>query len=134
MKTLLKTAAIALTVLLPLSESAQAEEDANWRIGRVYNRLVCNLCHRQDGGQVVSPYDRVKADWEAYFAVDSHAVKGKAEPSVRYYMSTDYRQSIKDINKAAAKFLAMPDAEMAAHVIFFYTRGAKDSDTPARCQ
>jgi len=134
MKTFLKVAAIALTAMLPLIESVQAAEGANWKIGRVYNRFVCNACHRQDNDRIVSPYERNKADWEAYFATDSHDVTGKSNPSARYYMSMAYRQTIKDENKAAAKFLKMSDEEMAANVIGFYVRGAKDSDTPARCQ
>ena len=134
MKTLLKIAAIALTAMLPLFESALAADGTNWKIGRVYNRFVCNACHRQDNDRVVSPYERTKADWKAYFKADAHDTTGKANPSVLYYTTKTYRQSIKDKNKAAAKFLKMSDDEMAANVIAFYVRGAKDSDTPARCQ
>ena len=138
MKSLLTYTALAIAVLFPLMDAAQAAGGPNWKIGRVYNRLVCNACHRQDGGHVVSPYERTKADWKAYYAADVHAAavadSGKANPSAKYYMSQAYRLSIKDDNKAAAKFLQMPDAEMTAHVIEFYVRGAKDSDTPARCQ
>ncbi|MCW9033761.1 MAG: hypothetical protein OQJ97_06030 [Rhodospirillales bacterium] len=134
MKTLLKFTAITLAAMLPLMDSAQAANEANWKIGRVYNRLVCNACHRLDDGKVVSPYERNKADWQVYFAADSHDTTGKANPSAKYYMGTDYRESIKATNKAAAKFLKMPNAIMEGHVIEFYLRGAKDSDTPARCQ
>lgn len=134
MRNLLKLLAIALTALLPLNEPVQAGDGVNWKIGRVYNRLVCNACHRQDGGHVVSPYERTKADWKTYFDADKHALAGKVNPSARYYASIAYRKSIMDKNKAAAKFVKMPDAKMAAHVIAFYIRGAKDSDTPARCQ
>jgi len=134
MKTFLKVTAIALTAMLPLIESVQAAEGANWKIGRVYNRFVCNACHRQDNDRIVSPYERNKADWKAYFASDSHDATGKSNPSALYYMSTAYRQTIKDKNKAAAKFLKMSDEEMTTNVVGFYVRGAKDSDTPARCQ
>ena len=134
MKTLLTITAMVLTAMLPALEAVQAAEGANWKIGRVYNRFVCNSCHRQDNDRVVSPYERNKADWTAYFKTDTHDVTGKSNPSARYYTSTAYRQSVKDKNKAAAKFIKMTDDEMAAHVIAFYVRGAKDSDTPARCQ
>ncbi len=134
MKTLLKIAVIGLTGMLPVIESAQAADGTNWKIGRVYNRFVCNACHRQDNDRVVSPYERNKADWKAYFAANKHDATGTANASALYYTSTAYRQSIKDKNKAAAKFLKMSDEEMAADVIAFYVRGAKDSDTPARCQ
>ena len=33
-----------------------------------------------------------------------------------------------------AKFLKLPDEEMMANVVAFYIHGAKDSDTPLRCQ
>jgi len=134
MKTVLQFLAVAAVVIFPQIEQALAADKANWKIGRVYNRLVCNSCHRQDGGKVVSPYDRNKVDWTAYFLSDAHDVTGKTNPSVRHYMSTDYRQSIKSVNKAAAKFVDMPNAQMEAHVIAFYHHGAKDSDTPAKCQ
>lgn len=138
MKNLLKLAVLALAVTFPPLESAMAADGANWKVGRVYNRLVCNACHRLDGGHVVSPYERTKAEWKSYYLADSHAAavptEAKVNPSARYYMSQSYRLSIKDSNQAAAKFLQISDDEMAAHVIEFYVRGAKDSDTPARCQ
>ena len=134
MKTALYFFTITLMTLIPQIDQALAADKANWKIGRVYNRLVCNACHRQDGGKVVSPYERNKLDWTAYFLSDAHDVSGKTNPSVRYYMSSDYRQSIQAENKAAAKFVDMPNAQMEAHIIAFYIRGAKDSDTPAKCQ
>jgi len=126
--------ASALT-LLPFSiDTAEAADKANWKIGRVYNRLICNACHRQDDGQVTSPYDRKKAEWTAYFQADQHAKGGNVNGSVKYYASQAYRSSIQNENKAAAKFLKLSNEEMMAHVIEFYIHGAKDSDTPARCQ
>ncbi len=107
---------------------------ANWKIGRVYNRLVCNACHRVDDGKVVSPVDRTQAEWKAYFKADAHDKTGKTNGSAKYYASQAYRGSIKDTNKAAAKFLPIPDDVMTGHVVEFYLHGAKDSDTPSRCQ
>lgn len=134
MKTVLKIAMVALAFILPANAALQAADSPNWKIGRVYNRLVCNACHRIDGGKVISPYERNRADWEIYFKDDKHATGTTANASALYYMSTEYRKSIMDKNKAAAKFVKTPDAVMSGHIIEFYTRGAKDSDTPARCQ
>ncbi len=134
MKNKILIAILALAVTLPLAEAANAAGTANWKIGRVYNRLVCNACHRLDGGHVVSPYERTKAEWTSYFDADAHAASGKAKPKVSHYTSTAYRESIRAENKAAAKFLKFTDDQMAAHVRAFFIRGAKDSDTPARCQ
>jgi hypothetical protein len=127
----------ALCMALPLAAVIGSEAlaaGANWKMGRVYNRLVCNDCHRQDDGKVMSPSERTIADWKAYFAADKHAASGKANPSVKFYASQEYRHAIKAENKAAAKFLKLPDEEMMANVVAFYLHGAKDSDTPLRCQ
>ena len=117
-----------------VASSVEAAGKPNWKIGRVYNRLVCNACHRLDGGKVTSPYDRKKAEWTAYFVADKHAKGGEVNGSTKYYASQEYRSSIQTENKAAAKFLKVSSEEMMAHVIEFYIHGAKDSDTPARCQ
>ncbi len=128
-------AVVATFASQPLSiNTAEAAEKANWKIGRVYNRLICNACHRQDDGKVTSPYDRKKAEWTAYFQADQHAKGGSVNGSVKYYASQAYRSSIQHENKAASKFLKLSNEEMMAHVIEFYIHGAKDSDTPARCQ
>ncbi|MDP7604961.1 MAG: hypothetical protein QF546_14100 [Alphaproteobacteria bacterium] len=102
--------------------------------GKAVNRLVCNACHRQGGGKVVSPMARKKAEWQRYFEAGEHGTSGNTDGSVHYYTSRAYRSAIKAENKAAAKFLKFPDAAMSAHVVEFYIHGAKDSDTPARCQ
>ena len=127
----------SLLLSFPLLFALAAESQAaskDWRIGRVYNRMVCNDCHRQNGGEVISPIDRTIAEWKVYFKSDAHDVTGKANPSISYFTSSDYRQSIKDTNKAAAKFIDTPDEQMRHYVSTFFIRGAKDSDTPARCQ
>lgn len=48
-------------------------------------------------------------------------------------MSVEYRESIKDTNKAAKKFLKLPEQQIYADVLTFTVSGAKDSDTPASC-
>ena len=61
---------------------------------------------------------------------DSHA---KGKDKVSYYVSKEYRESIKGSNRAAAKFIKMPAASLFADVRAFVIHGAKDSDNPARC-
>jgi|GEM_PF-356939 len=108
--------------------------NANWKIGRIYNRLICNECHRADDGKVTSPIDRKQAEWKAYFSADAHDATKTTNASVKHYTNAGYLESIKDTSKAAAKFLKYSDEERLAHVMEFYVHGAKDSDTPARCQ
>ena len=50
-----------------------------------------------------------------------------------YFVSTEYRESIKDSNKAAKKFLKLPEDQIYADVKAFVVGGARDSDTPASC-
>ncbi len=105
-------------------------EDGDWKVGRIYYRMVCTACHRDHAGGAIPPSNMTKAEWKAYIAADKHA---KGKDSVKFYVSQEYRNSIKDTNKAAAKFASMPDDEMLANVQAFVIHGAKDSDTPARC-
>ena len=104
--------------------------DGNWKKGRIYYRMVCTACHKDHAGGSISPATMTKAEWKAYIAADKHA---KGKDTVSYYVSQEYRNSIKDTNKAAAKFLKVPNDELMADVQAFVIHGAKDSDTPARC-
>jgi hypothetical protein len=113
--------------------SAQAY-DGEWKRGRVYFQQVCTGCHKSMVGKAISPNEKTKAEWAAYLAADKHGTSGKSNPSVKYFVSRAYRDSIKDSNKAAAKFLDVPEAELAADIKAFATYGAKDSDNPSRCQ
>ncbi|MDX1824366.1 MAG: hypothetical protein R3354_06590 [Thiohalomonadales bacterium] len=122
----------ALTLALCLAGgvvSVQAA-DGNWKVGRIYYRMVCTACHKDHAGGAIPPSSMTKAEWKAYIAADKHA---KGKDTVKYYVSQEYRNSIKDSNKAAAKFLNVSDDEMLADVEAFVIHGAKDSDTPARC-
>jgi hypothetical protein len=75
------------------------------------------------------------AQWQDYFSSDSHdSISKKSNPSLKYYVSRAYRESVRDINKAAAKFIDIPDEELLSHVRAFAIHGAQDSDTPATCQ
>jgi len=133
MNKLLSLLIITATVGVTFAASAQAY-DGDWKRGRVYFRQVCTSCHLSTSGKTISPADRVKADWSAYMAADKHDVKGNTNHSVKYYVSREYRKSIAGENKAAAKFLDVPDTELHADVQAFVIFGAKDSDNPSRCQ
>ena len=121
-------AAIVLCVLLaPLAAQAK---DGNWKKGRIYYRMVCTSCHKDVSGAAIAPSTLTKAEWADYMAIDQHA-KGKDKLS--YYISKQYRESIKKSNKAAAKMIKVPNAALTADLKAFAIHGAKDSDNPARC-
>ena len=103
--------------------------DGNWKKGRIYYRMVCTACHVDQAGGAIPPSTNTKAEWDAYIAADKHA-KGKDKLS--YYISKEYREKIKDSNKAAASLINVADAELMADVKAFVIYGAKDSDNPAR--
>lgn len=111
--------------------SAQAlAYDGDWKRGRVYYRGVCTACHAAQGGEAISPSTMTQAEWAAYLQADKHA---KGKDTVSQYLSKDYRASIKGSNKVAEKFADAPDAELAADIKAFVTKGAKDGDSPASC-
>jgi hypothetical protein len=107
--------------------------EGNWKRGRVYYRMVCTGCHVDMTGTAIPPNSRTIADWTAYMDANKHDASGKTKPMVSDYTSSEYRESVKDSNKAAKKFLKLPDAELFADVKEFVVHGAKDSDTPASC-
>ena len=109
--------------------AVQAEE-GDWKKGRIYYRMICTACHKDDAGGSISPITKTKAEWIAYLEADSHA---KGKDKVSYYVSKEYRESIKSSNRAAAKFIKDTEASLMADVKAFVVHGAKDSATPARC-
>lgn len=111
-----------------------AEKEGNWRRGRIYYRMVCTTCHKEMAGKIISPVDKTIAEWTAYVDTGKHDATGKSNDSLKHYASTAYRESIKDTNKAAAKFIKLPEEELFADLRAWVVRGAKDSDTPARCK
>jgi cytochrome c2 len=119
----------AVAALLAASLSAQAYE-ADWKRGRVYYRSVCTACHVANPVGSINPSARLKVEWVAYISADKHA---KGKDKVSQYYSKAYRNSIKATNKAAEKFLDVPDAELAEDVKAFLLKGAKDGDAPASC-
>jgi cytochrome c5 len=125
---------IGLVLAVGAVSVALAAVEPDKKRGRLYYRMVCTACHAQNGGQAISPNARTIAEWKAYFDADKHDKSGKTNASVQYFTSQKYRASVKDSNKAADKFLSLPDEQLLADVRAFEVSGAKDSDTPARCQ
>jgi hypothetical protein len=111
----------------PLTASA---EDGDWKRGRIYYRMVCTACHIDKAGGAIAPTTKSMAEWKAYIQADKHA---KGKDSLRYYVSTKYRDAIKASNKAAAKFSDVTDADLMNDIKSFVTKGAKDGDAPAKC-
>lgn len=122
-------AAAALAALLVAPTLAQAY-DADWKRGRIYYRAVCTTCHVTNPAGSINPSSKPKAEWVAYLQADKHA-KGKDKVST--YIGKGYRASVKATNKAAEKFLDVPDAELAEDLKAFLVKGAKDGDAPASC-
>ena len=122
------TAALALGALI--FPAVAQSEDGNWKRGRVYFRMVCTACHVENAGGAIAPNTRPKAEWLAYLDQDKHA---RGKDSVKYYVSRQYRASIKAVNKAAEKFADVPDQELLDDVRAFIVKGAKDGDAPAGC-
>lgn len=116
-------------ILLIYPIMAQSAE-GDWKRGRVYFRMVCTACHVEKAGGAIPPNTWNKAEWMTYLDADKHA---KGKDSVRYYLSKQYRASIKATNKAAEKFADVPDQDLLDDIRAFVTKGAKDGDTPASC-
>lgn len=134
MKTSLNSAVTFLAAMLTLSfASSSLAGDPNKRRGQVYFKMVCTQCHVQTAEKTIPPNARTMAEWDAYLSTDQHDSSGNSEPTVSYYTSTAYRESIKDSNKAAKKFLKLPGDQIYADVKAFMVGGARDSDTPASC-
>ena len=123
-------AATVATVGLVLATASAGAEEANWKRGRIYYRSVCTSCHVAEPVGSIAPSTRAKAEWADYLKADRHA---GGKDTVSRFLSRAYREEIKATNKAAEKFLDVPDAELAADVAAFLTRGAKDGDEPASC-
>ena len=126
LKTLI-TALVLGSISIPFIAQAA---DGNRKRGRIYYRMVCTTCHVDKAGGSISPSTKTIAEWKAYIDADKHA---KGKDAVSYYVSKEYRESIKGSNKAAAKFIKLPKETLLADIKAFVIHGAKDSDTPARC-
>jgi mono/diheme cytochrome c family protein len=120
----------ALALCLIMFPLTTQSTEGDWKRGRVYFRMVCTACHVENAGGAIAPNTKLKAEWMAYLDEDKHA---KGKDSVKYYVSKQYRDSIKATNKAAEKFSDVPDQELLDDIRAFITKGAKDGDSPASC-
>ena len=123
---------VGVIVLLAMTQNGFAL-DGDKRRGKVYFKMVCTVCHMQTTGKAIPPNSRTMAEWRAYLDSNKHDASGKTNTSVRYFMGQSYRKSIQDTNKAAAKFISLPEDQLYFDVRAFVISGAKDSDTPASC-
>ena len=122
-----------LVVLLGFSSLAEAK--GNWKKGRIYYRMVCTECHIEKAGGAISPAEKTKAEWTDYFEKNIHGPQdAPAKFAASYFVSSEYRESIKDTNRAAKKMLKVPADKLLEDVITFVRHTAKDSDQPSRCE
>ncbi len=126
----LRTPLLAAVLFGVLAAPLAAHAEGDWKKGRIYYRMVCTACHTEKTGAAIPPVGRTKAEWTAYLSADKHA---KGKDTVSHYISQKYRESIKDSNKAAAKFVSEPDAQLMDDVRAFIMRSAKDGEVPASC-
>lgn len=126
------TGTVALLFALSM-QTVAAEQKANKKRGQVYYQMVCTECHKDTAGRKISPSEFTMEQWAAYFDADAHDKSGKSNSKVTYYVSTEYRESIRDSNKAAKRFMKLGNEQLFADVRKFAVNGAKDSDTPATC-
>ncbi|MEH6581638.1 MAG: hypothetical protein V7754_06845 [Halioglobus sp.] len=123
---------LVLIAVALLSELFTGQE-TDWKRGRVYHRLVCTSCHIESIGEAISPMDKTIAEWTDYYEAGKHG--GTSETGdLAFYVSEPYRQSIAHYNLAAEKYMDLTAQQLQADVLAFAVRGAKDSDTPMRCQ
>ncbi|KAF0103688.1 MAG: hypothetical protein FD187_956 [bacterium] len=126
----LRSALLPTLILGLLATPFAAQAEGDWKKGRVYFRMVCTACHTEKAGGAIAPTTKTMAEWKAYIAADKHA---KGKDSLKYYVSKKYRESIKATNKAAAKFIDDDEAALLEDITAFMIKGAKDGDSPAKC-
>lgn len=127
---------IAVLVIVVLGFSSLAEANkGNWKKGRIYYRMVCTECHIQQAGGKISPAEKTIAEWAEYFEKNLHGPQDQpAKYAASYFVSREYRESIKDKNRAAKKMLKIPEEQLLEDVKAFLEHTAKDSDQPSRCE
>ena len=124
-----------LLVLILLALSSTAEAKGNWKKGRIYYRMVCTECHVEQAGGKISPAEKTRAEWASYFEKNIHGPQdATAKYAARYFVSREFRESIKETNRAANKMLNIPDDKLLEDVKAFLEHTAKDSDQPSRCE
>lgn len=127
---------LATAMLIPLLSGVYLEvsaDEPNWRRGRIYYRQVCSACHKSVG-HLVSPADLTKLEWASYLEADKHDATGVYSDSVKFYFSTEYRESAKEKNRVVARLMSLADEALFEDVAAYVDYGAKDSDNPARCK
>ena len=131
-----KSLATALIILLfALSSFATAAPKGNWKKGRIYFRMVCTDCHVKEAGGKITPAEKTKAEWLDYFEKNLHGPQdASAKYAASYFVSREFRESIKGTNRAAAKMLNIPEDQLLEDVKAFLVHTAKDSDQPSRCE
>lgn len=133
MKHQIKLMTVFVALLLGMSSVAVAE--GNWKNGRIYYKMVCSECHLEQAGGKISPAEKTKAEWMDYFDKNIHGPQDSpSKYTASYFVSTEYRESIKDTNRAAKKMLKVPDDQLLEDVKAFVVHTAKDSDQPSRCE
>lgn len=133
MKHQIKLMTVFVALLLGMSSVAVAE--GNWKNGRIYYKMVCSECHLEQAGGKISPAEKTKAEWMDYFDKNIHGSQdAPSKYTASYFVSTEYRESIKDTNRAAKKMLKVPDDQLLEDVKAFVVHTAKDSDQPSRCE
>ena len=130
---LLRSALLLLTgggfLLAPVAVFAEGDP----RLGRLYYRSICTDCHVAQIGNGIPPNDRTIAEWRNYLSDDRHAPGSAFESRVSDYTSQAHRESIKEHNLVAQRFLSVSDEQMFANVRAWLVSSAKDSDRPAGC-
>lgn len=125
---------VLMALLLGMS-SVFAGETGNWKKGRIYYRMVCTECHVKEAGGAISPNERTKAEWAEYFNKNIHGPQDTpSKYTASYFVSREYRESIKDTNRAAKKMLKIPEWQLLEDVKAFLIHTARDSDQPASCK
>ena len=126
-------AALIFITLFGFSSVVAAK--GNWKKGRIYYRMVCTECHIQQAGGAISPAEKTKAEWFDYFEKNLHGPQdAPAKYAASYFVSKEYRESIKHTNRAAKKMLNIPEDKLLEDVKAFVDHTAKDSDQPSRCE
>jgi cytochrome c5 len=126
---------VTVLVIALLGFSSLVQAKGNWKKGRIYYRMVCTECHVEQAGGVISPSEKTKAEWADYFEKNIHGPQdAAAKYAASYFVSHEYRESIKDTNRAAKKMLKIPDEQLIEDVKAFLDHTAKDSDQPSRCE
>ena len=126
---------IAALLITLFGFASSADARGNWKKGRIYYRMVCTECHIEQAGGAISPAEKTKAEWVDYFDKNIHGPQdAPAKYAASYFVSFEYRDSIKETNRAAKKMLKIPEDKLLEHVKAFVSHTAKDSDQPSRCE